>query len=180
MPEGALAPSTSTTAQTQWTEADIIDLHEGLLVKSLHALFDDRCSESTRADVVSWIRDTSNHAFSFRACCFAVSVNWEEMQDHLLNRLQRAGRLNAKPRKEEPCATRSSSSCGRHPLSALSELLQHSDMSTEMRQLLLWPDLPAPPKPPKAPAPRRTLRQLIAAAASLFGFRDPRQLALPL
>lgn len=130
--EAAPDAPASEGGDTIWTEEEILNLHEAMFIRSIRGLFDQRASAETKEDILSWIRDDSTRALSFRACCFAVQVNWEEMQDHLLSRHARTEKLLAR--------VISSSGSGRHITSTLTQLSTHFPSGTEATQFGLWPE----------------------------------------
>lgn len=64
-----------------WSDSDIETLREGLLRDALQTILDGRAAERTRQALWGWLMSDALEPFSFRMCCQAVEVNWEEMRD---------------------------------------------------------------------------------------------------
>lgn len=64
-----------------WSDADIATLREGLLRDALQTILDGRAAERTRQTLWEWLMSDTLEPFSFRTCCQAVDVHWEEMRE---------------------------------------------------------------------------------------------------
>lgn len=71
-----------------WTEDELIGLHQYLLEQSMTQALNPRSSKDTRLDVLSWVDVVTPYLskpapFSFDACCQFSGYDPEELRDHL-------------------------------------------------------------------------------------------------
>lgn len=64
-----------------WSDEDIETMREGLLRDALQTILDGRAAERTRQALWGWMMSDALEPFSFRTCCQAVEVHWEEMRE---------------------------------------------------------------------------------------------------
>lgn len=73
----------------QFSDEEIVGLHDWVMQRSLHTLMDRRCGEDVRIEVWQWIQADDEAdpdkvlPFSFQACCAATGVDTEEMRTRL-------------------------------------------------------------------------------------------------
>ncbi len=71
----------------EWTDRDVLALHDSYLTDQLQLLNDERTSRETRIRILSWvatsivpIKEAFQYPLSFQLCCYAAGVDPEEMQ----------------------------------------------------------------------------------------------------
>lgn len=82
-----------------WSVEDIATLREALLRDALQTILDGRASATTRDELWHWMSSDELEPFSFRACCQAVEVHWEEMRETFFNLAKRHGKQNASTKR---------------------------------------------------------------------------------
>lgn len=67
-------------------------LREYILKLTLKQIIHSQVSESNRAEALQWAMSDEVHPFSFRVCCDALGVDYEEIREGLLTVIKRQGR----------------------------------------------------------------------------------------
>lgn len=83
----------------EWTEYDVLHLHEEVLHATLRVILDGRASEATRQAALDWAmaelipdQEAVKRPFSFQACCLAGGYDAEAVQDGVKSIVLRAQR----------------------------------------------------------------------------------------
>lgn len=74
-----------------WTDPEIWQLREGILVDAIRLLLDGRGSLRSRQEVMDWVQDDSPGPFCFRICAMAAVVDPDNLRESLLWLLRRHG-----------------------------------------------------------------------------------------
>jgi hypothetical protein len=79
-----------------WTEDELVQLHQYLLEQSMIQALNPRSSKSTRLDVLDWVDQITPYLqkpapFSFDACCQFSGYDPEELREHLHDEMKFRG-----------------------------------------------------------------------------------------
>lgn len=74
-----------------WSDAEIWQLREGILLDAIRVLLDGRVSTRLRKDVLSWIQNDELTPFCFRVCAMAEVVDPDVLRDSIMWLLRRHG-----------------------------------------------------------------------------------------
>jgi hypothetical protein len=78
-------------APVTWSDTEIWQLREGILLDAIRVLLDGRVSTRLRKDVLSWIQNDELAPFCFRVCAMAVVVDPDVLRDSIMWLLRRHG-----------------------------------------------------------------------------------------
>lgn len=72
----------------EWTDDELVQLHQFLLEQSMVQALNPRSSKATRLEVLDWVDQVTPYkgqagAFSFDACCQFSGYDPEELREHL-------------------------------------------------------------------------------------------------
>ncbi|EGR7942962.1 plasmid-related protein [Vibrio vulnificus] len=74
-----------------WSETEIWQLREGILLDALCVLLDGRVSTRLRKDMLLWIQNDEIAPFCFRVCAMAAVVDPDVLRDSIMWLLRRHG-----------------------------------------------------------------------------------------
>lgn len=77
---------------TEWSDADILKLMDGLLVETLSVFNEDKTSMETVKDALDWVMSDDILPFSFIVCCRASGLDYEDVRNGVLYCLKRIAR----------------------------------------------------------------------------------------
>lgn len=77
----------------EWTDEELVQLHQFLLEQSLTQALNPRSSKATREEVLDWVDQVTPYkqepaAFSFDACCRFSGYDSEELREELHNEMR--------------------------------------------------------------------------------------------
>lgn len=80
----------------EWTDDDLVQLHQFLLEQSMVQALNPRSSAETRSEVLHWVDQVTPYrqksdAFSFDACCKFSGFDPEEMREQLHSEMKFRG-----------------------------------------------------------------------------------------
>ena len=78
-------------APVTWSDTEIWQLREGILLDAIRVLLDGRVSTRLRKDVLSWIQNDEIAPFCFRVCSMAAVVDPDVLRDSIMWLLRRHG-----------------------------------------------------------------------------------------
>ena len=78
-------------APVTWSDTEIWQLREGILLDAIRVLLDGRVSTRLRKDVLSWIQNDELAPFCFRVCAMAAVVDPDVLRDSIMWLLIRHG-----------------------------------------------------------------------------------------
>ena len=78
-------------APVTWSDTEIWQLREGILLDAIRVLLDGRVSTQLRKDVLSWIQNDELAPFCFRVCAMATVVDPDVLRDSIMWLLRRHG-----------------------------------------------------------------------------------------
>ena len=78
-------------APVTWSDTEIWQLREGILLDAIQVLLDGRVSTRLRKDVLSWIQNDEIAPFCFRVCSMAAVVDPDVLRDSIMWLLRRHG-----------------------------------------------------------------------------------------
>lgn len=76
-------------APVTWSDTEIWQLREGILLDAIRVLLDGRVSTRLRKDVLSWIQNDELAPFCFRVCAMAAVVDPDVLRDSIMWLLRR-------------------------------------------------------------------------------------------
>ncbi|WP_420554463.1 plasmid-related protein [Neptuniibacter marinus] len=76
-------------APVTWSDTEIWQLREGILLDAIRVLLDGRVSTRLRKDVLSWIQNDELTPFCFRVCAMAAVVDPDMLRDSIMWLLRR-------------------------------------------------------------------------------------------
>ena len=76
----------------EWTDDDVVTLHEGILIRALRSINDRRCQLESRVESVSWIFSSELVAndeavktpFTFQSCCIALGLDPDILRNRVV------------------------------------------------------------------------------------------------
>lgn len=87
----------------EWTEQEVLALHEGLLLHMLHLVKDSRTRPASRQRIMKWlqqnpdpVRNALETPFTYQSCCIAAGVDPETMLENIVNHVRRDRALHAR------------------------------------------------------------------------------------
>lgn len=96
-------PMDCASSSAEWTEQEVLALHEGLLLHMLHLVKDSRTRPASRQRIMKWlqqnpdpVRNALETPFSFQSCCIAAGVDPETMLENIVNHVKRDRALHAR------------------------------------------------------------------------------------
>ncbi|NJD07072.1 MAG: topoisomerase II [Methylococcaceae bacterium] len=69
-----------------WTDLEIQDLRDRLLLDAIDGVADRRRGAETRAELLAWVTADEIKPFSFTVCCLDTGIDPDELRDMLLAR----------------------------------------------------------------------------------------------